>query len=77
MEEIDCLACGEILVLPKYINVDKYDGQLTCQGCNSLLYIKLVKGSVQKYKIVENNRERDIKIIYKPADSKKEENDIE
>ena len=54
MGEIDCLACGKTLKMPKYINADKYDGQVVCQGCKSVLHVKLVKGKVEKYRIVEN-----------------------
>ena len=73
MVEIECLACGKNIKTPKYIDIEKYEGQLACKECNSLLYVKLIKGQVQKYKIVENKRERDVKIIFQPANSKKKE----
>ena len=51
MIEIECLACGKTLNMPKYIDTDKYDGQVVCQECKSLLHIILVKGKVEKYRI--------------------------
>ena len=56
MLEIQCLACDETLKLPKFIDADNFDGQLVCQKCKALLYVKLVKGKVRKYKIVERLR---------------------
>lgn len=41
--------------MPKYIDADKYDGQVVCQECKSLLYVKLVKGKVEKYRIEKEN----------------------
>ncbi|MBA7702050.1 hypothetical protein ES703_110801 [subsurface metagenome] len=58
MVEIECLACGKA-IKPRQLNdtdnydTANYDGQIVCQKCKSLLYVKLVKGKVQKYKIVE------------------------
>ena len=54
MVEIECLACGKAVKLPQFIDTDNYDGQVVCQECKSLLHAKLVKGKIQKYKIVEN-----------------------
>ena len=54
MVDIKCLSCDKTLELPQYIDTDNYDGQLVCQECKSLLYVKLVKGKVQKYKIIED-----------------------
>jgi len=51
MVEIECLVCGKTLKMPKYIDADKYDGQVVCQECKSLLHLKLVKGKVEKYRI--------------------------
>ena len=53
MVDIKCLVCEESLEIPPYIDPADYDGQLVCQECKSLLHVKLVKGKVQKYKIVE------------------------
>jgi len=47
MIEIGCLACSKIIKMPQYIDTEKYDGQVVCEECNSLLYIKLVKGKVE------------------------------
>ena len=52
MVRIKCLACGKAVKAPKFIDTDNYDGQVVCQECKSLLHVKLVKGKVQKYKIV-------------------------
>lgn len=54
MADIECLACGKTVKIPKFIDTDNYDGQLVCQECKSILHVKLVKGKVQKYKIVED-----------------------
>jgi DNA-directed RNA polymerase subunit RPC12/RpoP len=53
MVELECLACGKVIKLPSFTDTDHYDGQVVCQKCKSLLHVKLVKGKVQKYKIVE------------------------
>ncbi len=67
MVEIECLACGKTIKLPQFIDTDNYDGQLVCHKCNSLLYVKFVANKLRKYKVAENKRERDVKIILKPA----------
>lgn len=62
MVEIECLACGKA-IKPRQLNdtenydTENYDGQIVCQNqeCKSLLYVKLVKGKVQKSKIVKKN----------------------
>ena len=44
---------------PKQLNdignydTENYDGQVVCEKCRSLLYVKLLKGKVQKYKIIK------------------------
>jgi DNA-directed RNA polymerase subunit RPC12/RpoP len=48
MVEIECLACGKPVKMPQYIDTEKYDGQVVCQECKSLLHVKLVKGKVRK-----------------------------
>ena len=59
MIEIQCLACGKA-IKPQQLNdtenydTENYDGQIVCQECKSLLHVKLVKGKVQKYKIIED-----------------------
>jgi len=55
MVEINCLVCDKSLQLPKFIDTEDYDynGQLVCQECKSLLHVKLVKGKVREYKVVE------------------------
>jgi len=56
MVKIECLACGKNVKIPQYANTDRYDGQVVCQECKALLHVKLVKGKVEKYKIVERFR---------------------
>lgn len=65
MLKIECLVCDKALVLPKFVNINKYDGQIKCKKCKSLLYVKFLKGELQKYKIVEKAKPKpkDIKII--------------
>jgi DNA-directed RNA polymerase subunit RPC12/RpoP len=70
MVEIECLACGKTIKMPPYIDTEKYDGQVVCQKCNSLLHVKFAKEKVQKYEVVENKRERDVKLIFRPAHPK-------
>ena len=56
MIEIECLAC-EKAIKPRQLNdtenydTKNYDGQIVCQECKSLLYVKLIKGKVQKSRI--------------------------
>jgi len=58
MVEIECLACVKI-IKPRQLNdtdnyaTENYDGQVVCQECKSLLYVKLIKGKIQKCKIVK------------------------
>jgi hypothetical protein len=51
--EIDCLACGKTIRIPDFIDTNNYDGQLTCSQCQSLLHVKLGRGKVRKYEVVE------------------------
>jgi DNA-directed RNA polymerase subunit RPC12/RpoP len=53
MVEIECLVCGKTIKIPQFVNIDKYDGQVPCQNCGSLLHIKLVASKVEGYKVVE------------------------
>ncbi len=58
MIEIQCVAC-EKAIKPLQLNdtanyaTENYDGQIICQECKSLLYVKSVKGKVQKSKLVK------------------------
>ena len=56
MVEIECLACDKTLELPQSVDTDNYDGRLVCSNCKALLHVKLVKGKLRKYKIVERFR---------------------
>ena len=53
MVEIECLLCEKPIKLPKCIDTEDYDGEVVCQECQSLLYIKLVKSKLRKYRIKE------------------------
>ncbi len=53
MVKIECLLCEKPIKLPKYIDTENYDGEVVCQECKSLLYIRLLKSKVKKYKFKE------------------------
>lgn len=57
MVEIECLACGKAIEIPKFIDTNNYDGQVACPECASLLYVKLVGAKVRKYMVVERKPE--------------------
>lgn len=61
MVEIKCLVCGKPLKIPQYIDTEKYDGEMVCQDCEARVYVKFVKGKLQKYKVIEKTP-RDITI---------------
>ncbi len=73
MVEIECLACSKA-IKPRQLNdtdnydAENYDGQVVCQECKSLLYVKSVKGKVQKSKVVENKSIRSLKDIAELAE---------
>ncbi len=73
MVEIQCLACDKTLKLPQFVNTDNYDGQVVCSDCKALLHIKLVKGKVLKYKIVERLRQGETrKVIFEVVHDNKD-----
>ena len=80
MVEIECLACGKA-IKPRQLNdtdnydTENYDGQIVCQECKSLLYVKSVKGKVQKYKVVENKSNQAKSLSY--SDLAKSAEDLE
>jgi uncharacterized Zn finger protein len=49
--KIECLICLRETAIPKNLNTEKYDGQITCRECGSLLQVKLVKSKVEQCKI--------------------------
>jgi DNA-directed RNA polymerase subunit RPC12/RpoP len=53
MVRINCLACGKPLNIPSYVDAEDYDGQIRCQGCDALLYVRFKSSKVRKYKVVE------------------------
>ena len=56
--KIECLVCLKDTAIPKNINTQKYDGQITCRECHSLLQVKLVKSKVEQCKVVVEGKDR-------------------
>lgn len=52
-KKIDCLGCMQELIIPKWINKDDYKGQVRCDKCRGLLYLKYKDGKLREYKLVE------------------------
>jgi hypothetical protein len=50
--KVECLVCLKETAIPKNLNTQKYDGQITCRECGSLLQVKLVKSKVEQCKVV-------------------------
>lgn len=50
--KVECLVCLKETAIPKNLNIQKYDGQITCRECGSLLQVKLVKSKVEQCKVV-------------------------
>lgn len=50
--KIECLICLRETAIPNNLNTQKYDGQITCRECGSLLQVKLVKSKVEQCKVV-------------------------
>ena len=53
IKHLECLVCGENFSIPMFINIDNYDGQVVCQNCKTLLYLRLVQSKVKRYKVVD------------------------
>ena len=56
MVEIQCHQCGENFSPPQCIDTDMYDGEVVCPYCKSFLHVKLVKGKLQKRKLVKKEK---------------------
>ena len=56
--KIECLVCLKETTIPKNINTEKYDGQITCRECGALLQVKLVKSKVEQCKVVMDGKTR-------------------
>jgi len=56
--KIECLVCLKETAIPKNINTEKYDGQITCRECGALLQVKLVKSKVEQCKVVMDAKTR-------------------
>lgn len=54
--EIECYVCRDIIKFPEYVGQD-YSGDLACDTCGSSLRIKLVKGEVKEFKVVDRSKE--------------------
>ena len=74
MVEVVCLKC-EKAIEPQQLNdpvnydTESYDGQIRCQECKALLYVKLVKGRVQKCKQAEEKPPHtvyDTEVVHRP-----------
>ncbi len=52
--ELLCLACNKPITLPKYI-VEDYKGEVGCQECGYILYLKLEDWYVREYRIIRDN----------------------
>lgn len=53
MVEIECHLCETTFSLPQCVDTDKYDGEVVCPNCRSLLRVKLAKGKLQKREFVK------------------------
>jgi len=51
--EISCLICGQTIQIPEFIDINNYDGQLSCPECKALLRVRLVGAKARKYEVVE------------------------
>ncbi len=56
--KIECLVCLKETAIPRNLNTQKYDGQITCRECGSLLQVKLVKSKVEQCKVVTEGQAR-------------------
>jgi len=64
MVKIECLLCGGDVKIPANTDTEQYDGDGICEKCESLIHVKLVKGKVQKYKVVENKSKQTKSLTY-------------
>ncbi len=55
--EIACIMCENTIKFPEYVDQD-YSGDLLCDTCKSLLRIKLDKGEVKEFKVLEDKLEQ-------------------
>jgi len=51
--EISCLICNKAIKIPEFIDINNYDGQISCPSCKSLLRVRLVGAKARKYEVVE------------------------
>ena len=53
MVEIECHVCKKEFSIHKSIDTDNYDGEVVCPECKSMLHVKIVKGKLQKRKVIK------------------------
>lgn len=51
--QIECIICGNSTKLPRNSDTKKYDGQVFCQKCTSLIHVKLAESKIVEYKILD------------------------
>ena len=55
--DISCLICGKTITIPQFIDINNYDGQISCPSCKALLRMKMFGAKVRKYELVERGAE--------------------
>jgi len=51
--QIECIICGNSTILRRNSDTKKYDGQVFCQKCTSLIHVKLAESKIVEYKILD------------------------
>jgi hypothetical protein len=41
-------------MIPTYVNIEQYDGDIRCQKCKSLMHLSLRKGTIVKYSMKDD-----------------------
>ena len=55
--EIACILCKNNIIFPEYVGAN-YNGDLLCATCESLMRIRLDKGVVREFRVLENRLEQ-------------------
>lgn len=64
MPKIECLFCYEPIDIPKYIDLEEYEGEIVCKNCHTRASIKFANSpKPTKYKVVKEGAPREIKVI--------------
>ena len=63
--EVTCLgiACSSIIEFPPYINPQRYDGDVLCKECSSLMRMKLKDSKVRKFLLILDNSKEETKVM--------------